>query len=205
MNLLARIEALPGVESTALSQPLPVTSGSYPVRLGVSGDDHDVEAERALVSDAFFSTVQIPVIAGGAFRRTDGPQGVPTAMLSESAARALFGQAAPIGRTVRVGSTPSLQQLEVIAVVPDALLRGTRQENPRTVYLNYWQADAMSQGYPSLVVRTKGIRERLSKALIAPCGTAVVNIHSRFERSSTSEINRWRRNGSWRSFPRRSP
>jgi hypothetical protein len=155
-DLLARIEALPGVESAALSQPLPVTSGSYPVRVGASGDDHDVEMERALVSDGFFSTVQIPVVKGAGFRGTDRAQGVLTAMLSESAARALFGRAAPIGRTIRVGSTPSLQQLEVIGVVPDVLLRGTRQENSRIVYLNYWQADVLSQSYPSLVVRTKG-------------------------------------------------
>jgi putative ABC transport system permease protein len=155
-DLLARIGAIPGVESTALSQPLPVMSGSYPVRLGISGDDHDIEVERALVSDGFFSTVQIPVVSGAGFRRTDHPQGALTAILSESAARALFGQAAPIGRAIRVGSTPSLQQLEVIGIVPDVLLRGTRQKNTRTVYLNYWQADAMSQYYPSLVVRTNG-------------------------------------------------
>ena len=164
-ELLARIEAIPGVESTALSQPLPVTSGSYPVRLGVSGDDTDVEAERALVSDAFFTTVQIPIINGTGFRRTDRPQGVLTAVLSESASRALFGLAAPIGRSVRVGSSPSLQQLQVIALVPDALLRGTRQHNPRIVYLNYWQADAMSQSYPSLVVRTKGDPRSIGESL----------------------------------------
>ena len=168
-ELLARIEAIPGVESTALSQPLPVTSGSYPVRLGVPGEDRDVEAERALVTDAFFSTVQIPIVTGRGFGRTDRPQAVPTAILSESAARALFGQAAPLGRIVRLGSTPSLQQLQVIGVVPNALLRGSRQENARTVYLNFWQADAMAQSYPSLVVRTKGdpraIVESLDRAV----------------------------------------
>jgi putative ABC transport system permease protein len=154
-ELLARIEAIPGVDSTALCQPLPVTSGSYPVRLGIAGTDRDVEAERALVSDAFFSTLQIPVVKRTGFERSDRRQDVLTAILSESAAEALFGRAATIGRTVRVGSTASLEQRQVIGVVPDVLLRGTRQVNARTVYLNYWQADPMSQFYPSLVVRTK--------------------------------------------------
>ena len=154
-ELLARIEAIPGVDSTALCQPLPVTSGSYPVRLGIAGTDRDIEAERALVSDAFFSTLQIPVVNGTGFERSDRRQGVLTAIISESAAEALFGRAAAIGRTVRVGSTASLEQRQVIGVVPDVLLRGTRQVNARIVYLNYWQADPMSQFYPSLVVRTK--------------------------------------------------
>lgn len=164
-ELLARIEALPGVESAALSQPLPVTSGSYPVRVGIPDDDHEVDAERALVSDGFFSAVQIPVVAGVPFRRDDRPQGVQTAMVSESTARALFGTGSAIGRTIRVGVTPSNQRLQIVGIVPDVLLRGAHQANNRTVYLNYWQGDTMAQAYPSLVVRTSGDPRSIAEAL----------------------------------------
>lgn len=164
-ELLTRVEALPGVESVALSQPLPVSSGSYPVRVGIPDADREIDAERALVSDGFFSAVQIPVVAGVPFRRDDRPQGVGTAMVSESTARALFGTGSAIGRTIRVGTNPSHQRLQIVGIVPDVLLRGVHQGNTRTVYLNFWQGDTMAQGYPSLVVRTSGDPRSIAEAL----------------------------------------
>jgi predicted permease len=153
-DLLTRVQAIPGVERSALSQPMPVTAGSYPVRVGISEAEGDIDAERALVSDSFFATVQIPIVAGVTFGQADTPRDARTAIVSESTARALFGTAAPIGRTIRVGTGPSNQRLRIVGIARDVLLRGPHQEHARTVYLNYWQADTMEQGYPSLVVRT---------------------------------------------------
>jgi putative ABC transport system permease protein len=164
-ELLTRIQAIPGVEASALSQIMPVTSGSYPVRVKTADADREIDAEQALVSDNFFSTAQIPIVAGVTFGPNDTPHDVRTAIVGESTARALFGTASPIGQVIRVGTSPSNQHLQVVGIVRDVLLRGAHQQNLHTVYLNYWQADMMVQGYPSLVVRTSVDPSSIAEAL----------------------------------------
>jgi hypothetical protein len=153
--LLERVDALPGVASAALSYNAllaPVAAA----RVGVAGSDVEVQAEQALVSDAFFTTLQIPLVAGTGFpaqARSGAARGV---IVSASLAADLFGNADAVGRAVRLGASPQTQAMPVLGVARDAVLSSPQERNTRVVYLSFWQAGHAFQMYPTLVVRTDG-------------------------------------------------
>ena len=165
--LLEGVASLPGVQSSALSHPFPLGGALSAVRTGVVGSDREIDVEQVLVTDSIFATMQIPFVLGASFDRGDDPNGARTGVVSESVARALFGSASPIGRSIHVGVNPLNQAVRIVGVVRDARIKGVRQENPSVVYLNYWQSDNAAQGYPSLVVRTDGDPAQLALALEA--------------------------------------
>ena len=155
-TLLDRIEALPAIEAAALSYDALLTDVPAATPVGRRDADIEVPAEQSFVNDSFFSTTQIPLIAGTSFGRADRPDGVRTVVLSEALARALFGSIDAVGRSVRVGSNPLNQSLRVIGVAADAVLSSPRQRQTRVAYLNFWQAGPSFQTYPTLLVRTRG-------------------------------------------------
>src|SRR5205823_3596804 len=111
--------------------------------------------EQMIVSDEFFSTLGIPLTAGSSFERNGKPNDVRrTAILSESAARALFGRAPVVGRQIRVGNNPLNQSLEIVGVAGDAVMSSPQRRNVRVVYLNFWQWGNTIQGWADLVART---------------------------------------------------
>jgi predicted permease len=152
--LVDRVRALPGVGATALAYHRPLTERASRAGVAISGSDTEVQADQAFVTDDFFSTLDIPLIAGHSFGRSDEPTGVRTAILSESLARSLFGSSTPIDRTIRVGNAPFNQALRIIAVARDAVLSSPQGRNTQVVYLNYWQFGQNIQGYATLLIKT---------------------------------------------------
>jgi hypothetical protein len=71
------------------------------------------------VTGSFFTTLQIPLVAGRPFEPADASR---TAIISESTAHALFGARSPIDRLIRVGASPAMQAVRVIGVARDAVL-----------------------------------------------------------------------------------
>jgi hypothetical protein len=61
------------------------------------------------ISERFFETLGMPLIAGEGFRRDDTE---PVAIVSESLAR-LFGANSPIGQHLRVGDAEAYQRLRL--------------------------------------------------------------------------------------------
>jgi predicted permease len=154
--LLADLNAMPGVTSAALTRPM-MLSGFMPfnVQLVVADKTTQAGAQLTIVSDEFFSTLQIPLVAGTAFSRTrassQGPG--PDVILSESAAQSLFGSRSAVGQMIRIGTDGREPLRQVVGVARDAVLVRPQQPIPRTVYVNFWQVDSSSQSFPSLLVR----------------------------------------------------
>jgi hypothetical protein len=106
----------------------------------------NVTATLVFASDAFFSTLQIPFVAGAPFGRDDRREGVQTAIVSESVTRALFGGESAIGRTGRMGTNP---RNSLRSVARDAILSAPQNENTPVVYVNYWQIRSCALLRPS--------------------------------------------------------
>jgi predicted permease len=154
-RLLQDVGRLPGVASVALTHT-PVLgrfAGFTPV--GRTGLERDVPMEQAIVSRGFFATVGLPLASGQIFGPTGAPPRQRTAVLSRSAARALFGDASAIGERIRVGTDPLNQNVEVIGVVADAVVSSPQQHNVRVVYLDLSQQDEAVRGWSNLLVRTR--------------------------------------------------
>jgi ABC-type antimicrobial peptide transport system permease subunit len=87
------------------------------------------------VDDSYFSALRIPILAGGVFSPAELADGPPRAVISRSLARALWGTANPIGRTVSMklfGTTNA----QVIGVVADVHLADARTPTRPALFLS---------------------------------------------------------------------
>ena len=154
-QILERIEALPGVESAALTTRLPLSAGStsstvvegYELPSGASA----IEMPASAVSPNYFSTMGIRLLAGRDFAATDRPSSPPVVIVSETTARLYFGGDA-VGRRVRPQDDPAAWR-EVVGVVAD--VKVTELQEPPTP-LMYFSSEQVNPGGFSIVVRTPG-------------------------------------------------
>jgi predicted permease len=150
-DLEARVSAIPGVRSIALTTSLPgLGSASTPFMR--EGDAYATEREvpRArwsIVSSGFFETVGAAPVQGRVFDPSDSRDAAPVVVVNETFARRfLDGQ--PIGQRIRVGGLGSdAPWREVIGVVPDLYMAGVANSNPAAeagFYVPLAQDDATS-------------------------------------------------------------
>jgi predicted permease len=156
-SLLERVRALPGVEAATLANTFPLTPYSASIRVGIAGDQTEVDAEEAFVRPDFFSTMGIALAAGATFPTASGIA-ERSAVISEATAKALFERADVVGRAIRVGPSPQTQAIRVSGVVRDAILTNLQRANTRLVYLNQSQFGPTVQEWPALIVRSPAAR-----------------------------------------------
>lgn len=112
------LEKVPGVLDVGFTSSLPMRGADFrgPV---VRRDETrpPLLASQRSVSPGYFRAMGIAVIRGRAFERTDESSGEKVALLSERAARLLFGEADPLDRLVTFGS--SNEPRRVVGIVGD--------------------------------------------------------------------------------------
>ena len=143
-RLTVRLQALPGVESTAIAWR-PPTSGSlrFPYELdgAPSVDDERRPTLSALIiGPGYFHTLGAAVLAGRDFSEFDGPSGVPVAIVNQRFANTHWPGGDPLGRRIRLfeGGTPGAW-LTVVGVASNIVQNSLRQEFDPLVYLPYHQ------------------------------------------------------------------
>ncbi len=137
---LAALAQIPGVQSVATTSEL-LMAGDVWIN-AVTRPDHPVpEAEMPTanvrwVSPSYASTLRIPVIAGRDLTAED--KNHPTnALLSERAARRIFGDENPVGRTFAFAGNNSTK-FTVVGVLADARVNDLKTTSSM-VYIPYWQ------------------------------------------------------------------
>jgi putative ABC transport system permease protein len=171
-RLVQKARAIPGATNATLvtSRPLACCAPSTSVR-DPSGS---VPAESAPIADirfvdsAYFTTMRIPILSGAVFEPSEPTEGKPHVVVSRTLARAVWGDADPIGHALSMhlfGDT----QARVIGVVGDVHLVGPRTPVRPEAYL-------YTGRYPDserdIVVRGTGDR----RALLAGLRDAVASI-----------------------------
>jgi macrolide transport system ATP-binding/permease protein len=120
-EIMRRMEALPGVRSTAEASFLPLTGNGpfsdfivegQPVQPG----SHD-EATRRVITPAYFATLGARMVRGRAFTEDDGLK-THVAIINQAMAQKFFAGQDPIGKRIRsiVGAGPAI---EIIGIVKD--------------------------------------------------------------------------------------
>jgi putative ABC transport system permease protein len=148
--VMARIEAIPGVSSVAMTQGLPneySATMAWQILGAIGTENRDVQAVASPVSPRFIETLGLPLRAGQTLvgaRESDAP----VAVVNEAFAREYFGGANPVGQQLVVGKA----QWEIVGMVGDA--RSMRAAAKPTVYFPEWQR--MSYAL-QLLIRTEGI------------------------------------------------
>lgn len=165
-QLLARVEAMPGVERAAITTRLPAQPGGSTTQV-VEGYEPaagtgSVELPFAYVSRGYFATMGIDLIAGRTFEAYDRPDSPPAIVVNETAARLFFGGEAVGGHIRPQGSEGAWQ--EVVGVVSDVSVNGL-QEAPTPMI--YYSAEQAGVGQFTLVARTAGDPAALLGALRA--------------------------------------
>jgi putative ABC transport system permease protein len=106
---------------------------------------------RAVTPD-YFAAMGMSVVDGRGFRATDDEKAPQVVMINQALARKYFGNANPIGRTIRqAGDTNPKHWMSVIGIVADTRTEDLSQAAEPEVYLSLWQAIAFSK---HLIVRT---------------------------------------------------
>ena len=104
-EVLARLDALPGVETAASATCLPLEPG--PDMPGtVPGQSPPAAFNPAYrpVSPNYFHVLRIPLVRGRSFLDADSLKSVPVAIINVSLARQLFPEREPIGQTLQLGA-----------------------------------------------------------------------------------------------------
>jgi macrolide transport system ATP-binding/permease protein len=166
-ELRERVGALPGVESAAFGNYLPLDNGSSstgPVWAEGQPEPPPGEGMSTLyttVGPGYFETLGIPVARGREFDQTDQKDSPRAVVVNEELAARLWpGDPDPAGKRLFV-SNPERPRV-VVGVAKNALYR-TLGESPRPMM--YQSLNQRYDSYMTLVVRTEGDPEALVKSI----------------------------------------
>jgi predicted permease len=166
-QVLRQLEALPGVDSAAAVNGLPLDKGLnlalHPVEVP-SVMDHDDEYRA--VTSGFFKTFQIPLRSGRFFTPADFTGSEPVAIINETMARRWWPNEPTIGHYIQVHKELGPQFADVprqiVGVVADIHEKGPDLPSPTTVYIPMSQTPDQITAFSnktfltSIVVRTSG-------------------------------------------------
>jgi putative ABC transport system permease protein len=144
-RLISRLQAIPGVESVAVSGALPTESTfHFPFEIaGVAsvGDQRRPTVATIQVSPAYFRTLGAAVVSGRGFTETDGAPDLPVVLVNEHFAGTYWPGADPIGRRLRLlNAKTSEAWLTVVGVVSNIVQDDvTGQRVDSAVYVPYRQ------------------------------------------------------------------
>lgn len=159
-EMLDRIRAIPGAESVALTNIIPLSGWG-----GASAWIDETDATQAQntslsrVGANYFNTLQIPLLAGRDFDARDKDGATKVAIVNETFARRFLNGANPVGHRLWIEATPGSPNTpyEIVGLVRDTKYRELREQFRPIVYY----ASAQDSGGPGGRVL---IRSRLPQA-----------------------------------------
>ena len=162
--ILPKLAAIPGAEAIGAVNQLPIIGEDWVDDLEDPDQPPRAADQSALVNNRFvtpgyFKAMGIPLIQGRYLDESDRNQ--THAVISERAARFLWGKENPIGRHV-VGSGSPAPHLEVVGVVGEVRGAGLDQAPTMMIYEHYWREQPIGM---SFVVRTHGDGGAIASAM----------------------------------------
>ncbi len=157
-DLLTRVRTLPGVESAAISSAIPFVAAGYTSDFSIRGrpaDQAGREVRHRSVTDDYFRTMKVPLLAGRVFGPEDTPTSEPVTIINKALADRYFGNEDPIGQYIAGDLVPDSTSIwrRVVGVVGNE--RGRIVSQPAGIELTGpYSQEAMTGVY--LVVRTSG-------------------------------------------------
>src|SRR6516162_3433489 len=143
---LEALSALPGVRAVAVTDDPDLAGNNDNGGIRIVGynqqENENMQVERPWVSSQYFSTMQVPLLAGRTFSEGDAAGTEKVAVVNESFAKHFFGSSqAALGRSVNFGPVDKPQLFSIVGVVGDTKHTGVRDPALRTVYRALYQAE----------------------------------------------------------------
>ncbi|MGO9260523.1 MAG: ADOP family duplicated permease [Bryobacteraceae bacterium] len=144
-ELRKRFGEIPGVRNASLSRA-PLIEAGWGAPVSPPGGKPDPETRLMTVGPGFFTTMQIPLLAGRDIEERDRPGSPQVAVINERFAKLNFDGQNPIGQHLilwkgRKDEIPG-RDMEIVGVSKDAVYGGLKQKIPPVVFFPY------DQGYP---------------------------------------------------------
>jgi putative ABC transport system permease protein len=166
-NALQHLQAIPGVESAAISTALPITSTrAAPIRFE---GQPEVDLGRRpivflqLISPDYPKAMRVPLVEGRAFDGRDDVTSAPVAMVNQATVRRFWPNQDPIGKIVWVARFPPCQVVGVLADIKNDNLASPTQPE---VFLPFPQLASLTPEL-YLIVRSSMDPHNLASSLRA--------------------------------------
>ncbi len=165
---LERLRAIPGVERVALAGQIPFGGNADCWGFHAKGrmkpntiDDPCVE--RYSITPEYLQVMDIPVVAGRSFTVADTATAQPVIVISQSTAKAIWGNENPLGGQVRIGDAISGPWRTVVGVVGDVHHDDLTEPPQPAMYLP--QAQNTDSFLTAVVKSSAGDAARLAPAV----------------------------------------
>jgi putative ABC transport system permease protein len=164
-RLRERVKSLPGVVSAGTVNILPVNSGNT-TRFYIDGDPvpapgKETEANIRTISDDYFKTLGVPLIAGRAFDDRDTANMPGVVIIGKTIADRMFAGRDPVGMRIKYSSIQGNGDL-IVGVVGDVKITGVDEAIRPVLYYPFRQS---SSTFANLVTRTDTDPNALAAAI----------------------------------------
>ena len=144
-ELRNRFSTIPGVANASLEGRSPI-NGESGLPISVSGSTPNPANRFLIVGPEYFATMQIPILAGRDFQKTDRRGSPAVAVINQVFAKANFGDRNPLGQHLFLREAEEAgaiaRDMEIVGVSRNARYGGLTKAIPPVVYMLY------DQGYP---------------------------------------------------------
>jgi putative ABC transport system permease protein len=145
-DLLSRISAMPGVQSATLTNVTPLSIERSNVYVRVEGKEAS-QVSRSVVAESYFKTLNINIMRGREFERSDDDSARRVVVINEAMANSLWPNENPLGKTLHMSG----ELFEIIGVARDNPYNNLG--NSKEPYLYTWLYQDLDENV-SLIVRT---------------------------------------------------
>jgi putative ABC transport system permease protein len=168
-ELLRRVRALPGVQSAAVSESVPLTGINDQGTFEIEGRTWPKEqyggpaANRPRVSSGYFEAMGIQLVQGRVFDDRDRADSPNVAVISDLTARSFWPNENPIGKRVAVGGNKNGEPVwhEIVGVVRGTRHFGLEALQKPEIYVPHTQVPSP---FMILVVRVRGDMDQVVSA-----------------------------------------
>ena len=164
--VLERLRALPGVRAAGIINMLPLQNSGMNDYFDIVGRPVESDnarrpfAEFRVVSNDYFRTLGIPVLAGRAFDDSDAATTAPALLVNEEFARRYFPNESPLGKQIKPWTDIPAT---IVGVVGSARQRSIDRPPSSEIYVSAAQR-AENLSAMSFVVATRGREDALMRA-----------------------------------------
>ena len=152
-QIVTQLQALHGVRSAALANPLPLTGDDWRRGVTIEGRPFDpnspTRAHLRIASGGYFQTMRIPLRRGRYFDLQDDERNALAVIVNETAARRFWPDGDAVGKRMQLNGANEWRQ--VVGVTGDVRYWGLDAEIRPEVYFPF---DKMPVRYMTLVIRT---------------------------------------------------
>jgi putative ABC transport system permease protein len=191
-ELLHRVRTVPGVESAAEASVPPLVGDGWNEEVYLEGDPQHKRTLSAFdrVSEDYFKTMAIPVLAGRDFVPADNLGSPPVAVVNEVFAKQMLEGKSPVGTTIRVETGPGEpeQVYQVVGLVRGTKYQDIHEELQPIVYLPVAQDKASGQD-ADIIIHSAGSLSGITLALRETTGEANPGIVLNFQVLRTAVVN----------------